>query len=93
LGIHASLFRQSAAVAKDLASVPAEAAGGEVEHHFEEGDLAQVEIGGDDLSIEARFPFERDLLHEIAGEVLDELELFLFVDLPLSLALSREGRG
>ena len=59
------------------ARVPAEMADGEVEDHLDHGDLAEVEIGGDDLSVEARPPLERDLLHELAGEVLDELELLL----------------
>ena len=85
----------AAEVAEQLPAAEAEAFGHHVERDFEKGDLAQVEVGGDDLSGQARLALLPHLAEEFAEDVFEEGEFGFFVHVltPLSPALSREGRG
>ena len=65
----------AAEVVQHLPAVLAEALGHQVEGDFEEGHLAQVEIGGDHLARQARLALLLDLAEPFVEQALDQGEL------------------
>lgn len=77
----------AAEVGEHGARVEAEPARRQVEQDFHEGDLAKVEIGGDDLAGEARLPLGRDLAHELLADGAEQVPLAVVAHLGLGFGL------
>ena len=75
--------------AQIVGGVEAELAGQQVEADFDHGDLAKVEIGGDDLPADAGGALLRDLAQELVGDALEQLELLLLGDFLFVLGFGR----